>query len=84
MHSSTSLDLCSADPESRHGIWVIFCDSVSAVQEAVDVWSLGVMAFELFTGKPAHRMPMLEERDKRKEKVPAMHRLSSLCLMRWM
>jgi serine/threonine protein kinase len=26
------------------------------VQEALDVWSLGVMAFELLTGKPALHM----------------------------
>jgi serine/threonine protein kinase len=29
---------------------------VSFVQEAVDVWSLGVMAFELLTGKFAFNM----------------------------
>ena len=32
------------------GLTIVF------VQEALDVWSLGVMAFELLTGKPALRM----------------------------
>jgi serine/threonine protein kinase len=31
------------------------------VKEALDVWSLGVMAFELLTGKPA--LSMFEARD---------------------
>jgi serine/threonine protein kinase len=32
-----------------------------AIQEALDVWSLGVMAFELLTGKPA--LNMFEAKD---------------------
>jgi serine/threonine protein kinase len=82
IQSSTSLILCFADPEFCERICRIVCDSASAVQKAVDVWSLGVMAFELFTGKPALLMPMLEERDKEEAKVPAMHRLSPLRFMR--
>lgn len=38
------------------------CGSVSTVQEALDVWSLGVMAFELLTGKAA--LLMHEGKDK--------------------
>ena len=39
---------------SSANIFVRAC--VHGVQEALDVWSLGVMAFELLTGQPALRM----------------------------
>ena len=32
------------------------------IQESLDLWSLGVMIFELFTGEPA--IQMLEGKDK--------------------
>ena len=37
-------------------------NNINCTQESLDVWSLGVMVFELFTGEPA--IQMLEGKDK--------------------
>ena len=47
----------SASPSHRYNRTKLYC-----IQESLDVWSLGVMVFELFTGEPA--IQMLEGKDK--------------------
>lgn len=47
----------------------------------MDVWSLGVMAFELLTGKPA--LAMNEGKDKVRDPFHVQERLSSFTHSSW-
>jgi serine/threonine protein kinase len=50
------------------GFICVHTDHETIVQEAMDVWSLGVMMFELLTGQPALRMT--EGKDKVRHAAP--------------
>lgn len=49
------LDSCQ-EKQGDSGKHKLLADMNAHIQEAVDAWSLGVMAFELLTGRSAFRM----------------------------